>query len=257
MKYVVGCLAVAATLAGGSAQAVQVSGNSTLNFSSQWVEASNLAQSNAQPFLSTNSISPALATEEIPFDPIFGDFYRSAISLTSPISSVNYSSSFDISTVQTSGGILLTAARLSAVSVGGVLGISDLRIDLTSKRVYATLTGNFSGVANHTFALPTNSTISTVEDFYLFDYQSLVGPSTVSVGNMSTFTVTGLTITQEGHDHFVSALRLIFIGERIWSTISEYGSITTSITAVPEPSTYGLALAGIAIVAAVKRKRSA
>jgi hypothetical protein len=141
------------------------------------------------------------------------------------------------------------------LSVGGSISIFNLQIDLSSKRVYADLTGNFSGVANHTIAPVNNTSISTIEHLHLFDYQLTTGPTVLSVGNTSVFTVSGLSITQDGYYHLLSAMRLVLLGTTAWSSISDYGSIKTSITAVPEPSTYGLALTGIAVIAAVKRRR--
>lgn len=242
MKYAVGCLAMAAALVGGPAQAVQVVGESQWSFSRALVAALNVG---------TNSLS-----EITPGDIVSGRAYFGSSVLTVPVSGVDYdASSLGLSAVQTSGGLTITSANVLYVALGGSIDITDLKVDLGSNRVYATLRGDFSGVPAYKAGQGDPNRVETIQDFHLFDYSVLEGSTVLELGGETSFTVSGLTITNSGLGHFISALRLAEFGTAAFSSVRDYGFITTSISAVPEPSTYGLALLGGAIVTVVTRAR--
>ncbi|HIV70206.1 MAG TPA: PEP-CTERM sorting domain-containing protein [Candidatus Aquabacterium excrementipullorum] len=158
--------------------------------------------------------------------------------------------------VSTSGGALLKADPLAGVSLGGTLAVTNIAVDLTTKRIYASITGNFTGVANNTYAAYDNTEITTKDNFYLWDYASLTGPTVVNAAGTYTNAITGLTITTDGYKHFVSALRLYELGASTLQGVTNFGSInsTINVSAVPEPSTYAMALAGLALVGVAARR---
>ncbi len=245
MKYAVGCLTMAAALVGGPAHAVQVVGESTWDFGSRFLDGLKFGQQ------SYSAIAPAEIETSIaaPFS------YHDKVLVTGAVSSLVYGASFDLTAVQMSGGVTITSANAAAISYGGSIDITNLSIDLASKRVYATLRGDFSGAALQQAGQGDPNRVVTVDDFHLFDYQSLIGSPTLNLGGETNFMVSGLTITNSGLGHFISALRLTTFGPAALRNVSNYGTITTTITAVPEPSVYSLALVGGALVMVAKRIR--
>ena len=78
----------------------------------------------------------------------------------------------------------------------------------------------------------------------------------VNAAGTYTNAITGLTITTDGYKHFVSALRLYELGASTLQGVTNFGSInsTINVSAVPEPSTYAMALAGLALVGVAARR---
>lgn len=245
MKYAVGCLAMAAALIGGPAQAVQLVGDSTWTFGSRFVHALRIGQ---------NSF-PAIAPAQVDVIRSVPQGYLSGIVVTAPVSGATYSALPGLSSVQTSGGVTLTSANVDHVSFGGSISISDLNIDLDTKRIYATLRGDFSGAATQEAGQGGPSRVETVQNFHLFDYQIVTGSTALDIGAESNFTLSGLVITNSGYGHFVSALRLTTLGPMVLRDVADYGVITTSITAVPEPSAYSLAFVGGVLIMSVRWAR--
>jgi hypothetical protein len=232
-------------------------GSGTLSFSASLISALNVAG------VAVTSVAPAVVTETYTYDPVFEENTRTGSKASAPITSVKTSDTGNVLTVSTAGGALQTAPKLSGVSLGGTLEVKNLAVDLTNKRIYASLTGNFTGVATGA-AGTAGGAITTVDNFYLWNFASITGPTTVTGAGTYNNTISGLTITSEGFKYFVSALRLVNTGVSTLTTVTDYGSITSTINvtanstpAVPEPSTYalmGLGLAGIAVAARRRAK---
>jgi hypothetical protein len=173
------------------------------------------------------------------------DGYYTNVSAAAPITSLTIdSSSMAVLGAATSGGATQTAPVLRSVSSGGSLTVTDLNVDLANKKVYATLIG-----ANG---------VGTVNNVYLWDIGSITGATSVTGAGTFTTTLSHLSITTDGFNKFTQALGLLTLGKSALSGVTDFGVITSTITAqavptgsVPEPSTYvlmGLGLVGMSLV---------
>ncbi|MGE5450625.1 MAG: PEP-CTERM sorting domain-containing protein [Acidobacteriota bacterium] len=175
------------------------------------------------------------------------DGYYTEVSATAKITSaVVDSATNQILSVATAGGATQTSPALRNVSTGGTLTVGDLNVDLINKKVYATIIGG--------------NGVGTKSNFYLWDITNPVATESFIAGTNRTLnTISGLRITTEGFDVFTKSLGLLSQGVGAMKTITDYGTITTTMTvtaaAVPEPSTYGLMGVGIACIGLVARRR--
>lgn len=130
--------------------------------------------------------------------------------------------------------------RNVATNEGGSVTISNLHVDLPTLRVFADLT---SGATTQTLAL-----------WNITSHDSggmPVLPPDASVGAVAS--LHGLAFTTEGHDAFSQALTLSEFGKAALGGVRSFGTITT---AVPEPSAWVMAVAGMVGVGALKRRRA-
>ncbi|MDE2593238.1 MAG: PEP-CTERM sorting domain-containing protein [Burkholderiales bacterium] len=176
----------------------------------------------------------------------FGSY--SEVSATAQVSSVVVDSATNqLLSVATSGGATQTSPVAPSISSGGSLTVTDLNVDLINKKVYATVIG-----ANG---------VGTLSNYYLWDIVNPVGTDTFSAGAHTLSTISGLKITTAGFNTFVQALGLYKSGKGALSVVTDFGTITTTLTAqtaaVPEPSTYGLMALGMVGIGLVARRRRA
>jgi hypothetical protein len=155
------------------------------------------------------------------------------------------------------GGATLTSiddSDTGGTNTGGFLSIQKISADLTTKTIYADVSGA-NGVASQRLAMWNFSALTGQTAF-----PAIEGTTT------STNSVSGLTITTAAFDYFAQALGLTDFGKTAMGGIKSYGTFDTVISmdvakaggtgAVPEPSTYalmGLGLVGLAIA----RRRAA
>ncbi len=264
MQYTLKTLAAAAALAVvGVANAAPVtvagtSGTGTLSFSTALLESLDSAQ------VEITEVAPATAIIDRYYDEDLGGYIYNSASASAPITSVTADDvSNAVLSVATAGGATMVAPKAAGISSGGTLSVANLNVDLTTNRVYASITGNFSGAATFNDATGTlgkagtaGAPITTLDNFYLWDFAAISGSTTISGPGTYNNAITGLTITEQGFAHFVSALRLGNTGINALKAVNNFGQIDSAITvaAVPEPSTYAMAIAGLALVGVAARR---
>lgn len=185
--------------------------------------------------------------------------YKS-VAAAAPVTSL--SGSFDgttlsISSVGTAGGALQTALvdPEGFASTGGSLSITNLRVDLGAKKVFARLEGG--------------NGVGVVDNLYLWDIANITGPTSfAAVPGVTTSvnSLTGLSINAPAFDLFAKSLGLTAAGIAALQTVTDFGKIDSTISvtatamatpAIPEPSTYalmGLGLVGMSLVARRRAK---
>ncbi len=234
-------------------------GSGTLSFSTSLLESLDSAQ------VEITEVAPATAIIDRYYDEDLGGYIYNSASASAPITSVTADNvTGAVLSVATAGGATMVAPKAAGISSGGTLSVSNLNVDLTTQRVYASITGNFSGAATFNTATNTlgkagtaDAPITTLDNFYLWDYSALSGPTTVTGAGSYTNVISGLTITEQGFAHFVSALRLGNTGINALKAVSDFGQINSTINvtpAVPEPSTYAMAITGLLLVGVAARR---
>lgn len=214
-------------------------GSGTLNFSTELIEAMAVAA------IVTSEVSPATVAQT-----------ETTIAATAPVASLtatvdDVAGNFTATQVGTLGGAQLVAPKANFATSGGSLVITNINVDLVGKRILADVSGG-NGLALQS-------------GVHVWNYASIAGPVTfdaVTGPAVANNTLTGLTITEGAFALFAQGLGLKAGGIAAMQTIKDYGvmtaSITTNVTAVPEPSAYALAGVGLLIAGfAAKRRRAA
>jgi hypothetical protein len=183
--------------------------------------------------------------------------YTSA-SAAAPIQSVTGSfngTTISVSGVSSAGGALMTTVDDDFTTTGGSLSLTNLRLDLTTMRVYASMVGG--------------NGVGTVNDLYLWNAGAISGATSFAAASGLTTVVneiSGLTITANAFSLFSRALGLTEAGDAALSKVTDFGKISSSISVtmaqtvtppIPEPSTYALMGLGLAAIGLAARRRRA
>ena len=221
------------TITGGNT----VTGSGTLAFSALLLGA-----------LDTGKVVITAAGAATPLVNIDADGYYVSAAVSAPMTSLTIDSATGvIKSAATTGGATQTGKTLRNVSTaGGFITVENINVDMTTKAIYATITG-----ANG---------VGTLSNFHLWDAASITGATSYSgAPGVYTTNISGLKITTDGFAKFAQAMSLTGIGLTALQGVQDYGSISSvvNVTAVPEPSTYalmGLGLVGISLVARRRAK---
>jgi PEP-CTERM motif-containing protein len=162
-----------------------------------------------------------------------------------------------IQSLQYGGGFKLSANDDDFTTTGGSLSVSNLRLDLVEKRIYASLNGaNGVGSLDNidlwhidaitgTTVLPKNSWIP---------YLDGGGRSDLSDTPFDT-SLSGLRFTNQGYALWSQSMGYTSTGKGAFNTVTDFGTITTS--AVPEPSIYALFMLGMTGLGLLAARRCA
>lgn len=126
------------------------------------------------------------------------------------------------------GGLSVTASSPNISTLGnGFLSLSDLKVDLANKRVYATITGG-NGVGTQT-------------NIPLWDATTVVGSTVIAPpqsGNVVTSVqLSGLMFTAAARDLIAKSLNLTEAGLMPLSAVSDAGTIDMVVEGVPQLTT--------------------
>jgi hypothetical protein len=228
MKIAFHCLAAAAFIMAGSAHAATVnvdvatnsykglklSGSETLTLSSDVLEAMDTSRMTAI----ANDNAVATVTRDT-------DGYFTVIQAKTPITSLTIEDTTDQAQSTTGkGGLAISSLPIKAVSSGGSLTITDLKVDLVTKKVYATLIG-----ANG---------VGTLTNYYMWDATTIT-PVALPVGNgqsSNSVVVSGLRTTTDSFNQLVKALGLITLGKSAFQGVTDYGYVTVKVDAATDGS---------------------
>lgn len=271
MKFALKSLAVAAAfIAAGSANATSatlvaggsvtdfgyilsdLTGSGTLTFSTTLIGALNAGK------LTVTGVAPATATVVNKTNAATKVVSIATASAAAPVQSLTgdyTATSLSVQQVGTLGGARQTAATANIATTGGFIEITNLSVNLTTKKVFATINGgNGVGLLNN------------VE---LWDITTITGPTTFDLSVVpagggvvtSTNVLSGLKINANAYNIFAQATGLTANGKLSLNTVTDFGTITSTIsvrvTPVPEPSTYALMGVGLIGVSLAARRRRA
>jgi hypothetical protein len=148
-----------------------------------------------------------------------------------------------IRSLSTSGGLRLTPEIDQVVTSGGMLSITNLTVDTDLGVIYGDLAGNNGVVAlNH---------------FQLFTYADRQGALDVDTSGpwRTTLTFTGLGLTSPAIAYFNQALGIYPSVSGMLGKVTDFGTLTFNVAAVPEPSTTALMGIGLVALGVVSRRR--
>lgn len=256
-------LASVLALAGGVAHA-EIARGVTLNYEGDPITAFGATMQDLQgggALTFSKSLMGALNAAGVVVTPVLPSTLATVnkqITVTAPIASLtgDYDSdtqSFTATKVRTTGGASMLAVADDFTNTGGSLSVTNIKVDLATKSIYADLTGG--------------NNVGLQKQVLVWNFANIAGATTFKAVTGTTVadnTLTGLTISATAFDTFAKSLGLTEAGRGAMAQITDYGVMTSHITvgviapSVPEPSTYalmGLGLVGLAFAA--KRNRAA
>lgn len=265
--------AASATLTtGGSVEAEgyvvsDLTGTGNLTFSSTLIGALNAGK------VTVTGVAPATANVTTKYNAITKVTSIATASAAAPVSSLTGTfgdGSLTVTEVTTLGGAKQTAASANIATTGGSLEVTNLRVDLVGKKVYADLLGgNGVGLKTNVYLWDIASIIETDSTFAnptgnpnptTFAYPNLDPGETTKITSYNQ--LTGLSINSAAFELFATSLGLTTDGRKSLAKVTDFGVINSAISvnvtaAVPEPSTYALMGVGLVGVGLMARRRRA
>jgi PEP-CTERM motif-containing protein len=161
-----------------------------------------------------------------------------------------------ILSVQYAGGFQLVPEDEN-FTTGGSLAITNLRLDLVEKRIYASVlgangVGSLDNVALWTTGSISGTTVVPSESLiHLADGSGRV----ILDATLFDTRFSGIKLTDQGTALWKQSMGYVELGPKALESVTSFGDITTS--AVPEPSAYALLMGGMMVLSglAIRRQR--
>lgn len=168
------------------------------------------------------AVSPATLVTEKDSDGFF-----TAVETTAPLTSLSVDDiTNQLLSATTAGGHTIVVPARKNIATGGSLTVSDLSVDLATKRVYATIVG-----ANG---------VGTLTHFNLWNIVTIAGPDVIvppASGGAGTtvmnITASGLSLTTDGFNKIVASLGLSTLGKSALMAVQDFGTIDMTATTTP------------------------
>ena len=219
-----------------------VSGSGALTFSQTLIDALNTGS------VAVEAVAPALSN----IVGAAGEY--TAVGVAAPVGKVEVGAGGLVETAYSFGGAKQIAGAVKGVSYGGSISVTNLKIDLVNKNIYA----DFVGAGKNSTGAIVNVNATNV---LAWTFSDIAGATNVTGAGTFDTLLSGLSLTSAGFNHLKNGLGLYSIGLiALQGASTDFGTLSSSLTvapAIPEPSTYALMGLGLVGIGFAARRRAA
>jgi hypothetical protein len=249
-------IATAFVAAGAANAATMVAGNTSSVFGGLYLQSGSGALSFSQTLIDALNTG---GVEVVAASPASSDIIGlpgeyTAVGVTAPVTQLQVGTGGVIETATSIGGATQIAGAVKGVSYGGTISVTNLKIDMVNKNIYA----DFVGAGKTSTGAIVNVNQSNV---LTWTFTDIAGPTTLTAAGTYDTTLSGLALTTAGFNNLKAGLGLYSIGLiALQGASTDFGTLNSSLTfapAIPEPSTYALMGLGLVGIGFAARRRAA